>query len=141
MYDNLLFNKNQLSIATTTKIKDLVKDVTSPIEKAKIVYEYVQNKTRYISVQVDIGGWQPITANKVDEVSYGDCKGLTNYTKALLDVVGVKSHHVILYASNNRNVDKNFTGTAILIFTRSKIYLMAANSRFLGVPFTAVRQA
>ena len=109
MYDNLLFNKNQLSIATTTKIKDLVKDVTSPIEKAKIVYEYVQNKTRYISVQVDIGGWQPITANKVDEVSYGDCKGLTNYTKALLDVVGVKSHHVILYASNNRNVDKNFT--------------------------------
>ena len=76
---------------------------------AKIIYKFVQEKTRYISVQVDIGGWQPITANKVDEVSYGDCKGLTNYTKALLDVVGVKSHHVILYASNNRNVDKNFT--------------------------------
>ena len=45
----------------------------------------MQNKTRYISVQVGIGGWEPIAAKQVDKVGYGDCKGLTNYTKALFE--------------------------------------------------------
>jgi hypothetical protein len=68
----------------------------------------MQNKTRYISVQVGIGGWEPITANQVDKVGYGDCKGLTNYTKALLDVVGVTSHYTVVYADEKRNLDTNF---------------------------------
>ncbi|MGB1042615.1 MAG: DUF3857 domain-containing protein [Tenacibaculum sp.] len=109
MYNYLLVGRNQLPLTTVAKAKELVKNVDSPIEKAKIIYKYVQEKTRYISVQVDIGGWQPIPAKKVDEVSYGDCKGLTNYTKALLDVVGVKSHHVIVYGNTKRSIDKDFT--------------------------------
>lgn len=109
MYDKLIFNRNQLSPNTVVKIKNLVKNASTSIEKAKIIYEYVQNKTRYISVQIGIGGWEPITANKVDDVGYGDCKGLTNYTKALLDAVGVKSYHTIVYAGNNKNIDNDFT--------------------------------
>ena len=109
MYDKLILDKNKLSPNTVAKIKNLVKNASTSIEKAKIIYEYVQNKTRYISVQVGIGGWEPITANKVDDVGYGDCKGLTNYTKALLDAVGVKSYHTIVYAGNNKNIDNDFT--------------------------------
>ena len=109
LYNNLIKGRNQLPVATITKIKDLVKNIEDPIEKAKIIYKFVQEKTRYISVQIDIGGWEPIASNKVDAVGYGDCKGLTNYTKALLDAVGVKSHHTIVYANNNKNIDENFT--------------------------------
>lgn len=109
MHDNLIEGRNELSLATISKVKDLVKNIHDPIEKAKIVYNYIQNKTRYISVQVDIGGWEPITANEVDHVSYGDCKGLTNYTKALLDIVGVKSYHTLVYAKNKKNIDHDFT--------------------------------
>ena len=67
-----------MSIATITKVKELVKDLKTVEEKAKKVYEFVQNKTRYIGVQIDIGGWSPITADRVDISGYGDCKGLTN---------------------------------------------------------------
>ncbi|CAM1367952.1 Transglutaminase-like superfamily protein [Tenacibaculum sediminilitoris] len=109
MYNNLISGRNELPRATVEKVKDLVKNVNDPIEKAKIIYDYVQNKTRYISVQVGIGGWEPIAANKVDQVSYGDCKGLTNYTKALLDIVGVDSYHTLVYAQNKKNIDKNFS--------------------------------
>ena len=56
---------------------------TDPIEKAKIVYKYMQEKTRYISVQVGIGGFKPMLAKDVDRLGYGDCKALSNYTKAL----------------------------------------------------------
>ncbi|RBW59723.1 DUF3857 domain-containing protein [Tenacibaculum sp. E3R01] len=109
MYNSLLRNRNELSPSTKAKANDLVKGIETQEEKIKKIYEFVQNKTRYISVQVDIGGWEPIAANKVDAVGYGDCKGLTNYTKALLDAIGIKSHHVIVFAQGKRDIDKDFT--------------------------------
>lgn len=105
LYDSRL----SLSEETKLKAKDLVKNENDPIEKAKIIYRYVQNKTRYILVAIGIGGWQPSKAEDVDKLGYGDCKGLTNYTKALLDVVGVQSNWTVVYAKNKKNIDKDFT--------------------------------
>ena len=110
MYDQLLKERTQLSQATQIEIKLMVEGIEDPIERAKIVYKYVQDRTRYISVQEGIGGIQPILASRVDEVKYGDCKGLTNYTKALMDVVGIESNYSRVYASsrNTVDVDKEF---------------------------------
>lgn len=109
MHTSLIAGRDVLDESTKSKILSLVEGVNSPIEKAKIVYQFMQNKTRYISVQVGIGGWQPIAANEVDEVGYGDCKGLTNYTKALLDVVGVESYFTLIYGGQKRDIDKDFS--------------------------------
>ncbi|MGZ0015446.1 DUF3857 domain-containing protein [Yeosuana sp. AK3] len=108
--DNLLVGRATVSEETKNLITELVADVVSPIEKAKIVYKYVQENTRYISVQVGIGGMQPIAASDVDLVKYGDCKGLSNYTKSLLNLVGVQANYTRLYASSSDQVgvDKDF---------------------------------
>lgn len=100
MYSSLLDGRGIVDEGTKIKILDLVKNINDPIEKAKVVYQFMQNKTRYISVQVGIGGIQPIPANEVDNVGYGDCKGLTNYTKALLDIVGVTSYYTHVEANS-----------------------------------------
>ncbi len=108
-YDYLKNGNDRLSEPIRQRIKGLVKNVDDDLEKAKIVYKYMQEKTRYISVQEGVGGWKPIPANEVDKVGYGDCKGLTNYTKALLDAVGVKSHYTVLWAGNEkRDVQEDF---------------------------------
>ena len=104
MYGSLLQGRGDVSGTTKLKIKALVANAKTPIEKAKIVYNFVQEKTRYISVQVGIGGIQPISAFEVDKVGYGDCKGLTNYTKALLDVVGVTSYYSHVEGNANEQV-------------------------------------
>ncbi|ARV15335.1 DUF3857 domain-containing protein [Polaribacter sp. SA4-12] len=104
MNQKILSGTTDLDEATKLKVLSLVEGIDNPIEKAKIVYKYMQDKTRYISVQVGIGGIQPIAANLVDKVSYGDCKGLTNYTKALLEVVGVKSNYVHVEADTDDKV-------------------------------------
>ncbi|WP_397447718.1 DUF3857 domain-containing protein [Polaribacter sp. R77954] len=110
-YDFLKNGNDKLSDAIELKAKALVKGINDPIEKAKIIYQFMQNKTRYISVQEGIGGWEPIPANQVDKVGYGDCKGLTNYTKTLLDAVGVKSHYSVIWAgSEKRDIEKDFFG-------------------------------
>lgn len=108
MYDNLIRDRMELPEKTKIIIRNLVKGIDDPIEKARIVYEYVQNRTRYISVQVGIGGWMPMLASDVDELGYGDCKGLTNYTKALMDVAGVESYYTAVHADEPKtNMEKN----------------------------------
>ncbi|MAN29456.1 MULTISPECIES: DUF3857 domain-containing protein [Mesonia] len=91
--NKVLADRTELPSSTIEKVKQLTNGVEDPLEKAKIIYDYVQNNTRYISVQVGIGGYQPIVASEVDEMKYGDCKGLSNYTKALLEAVGVEAYY------------------------------------------------
>ncbi len=109
IYDDLVKNASDLSPETVAIIEDLIKDEPDDIAKAKKIYEYVQNKTRYISVQVGIGGWKPFNASEVDELGYGDCKGLTNYTMSLLKAANIESYYTVLYAGKNqRDIDKDF---------------------------------
>ncbi|MFD2725294.1 DUF3857 domain-containing protein [Hyunsoonleella rubra] len=98
---DLLDGRGQVSEETKNIVLKLVEGVQDPIKKAKLVYNYVQDNTRYISVQVGIGGIQPIAASEVDELKYGDCKGLTNYTQALLNLVGVQSYYTIVEAGKD----------------------------------------
>jgi len=107
--DKLLSGRDKISSGTKAKINQLVANVEDPKEKARLIYEYMQNKTRYISIQVGIGGWQPSPASEVDELSYGDCKGLTNYTKALLQSQGIDSYYTIVNAGEDgRDLDEDF---------------------------------
>ncbi|MDR6966337.1 hypothetical protein J2X31_000330 [Flavobacterium arsenatis] len=101
-YESILKGTDQLSVETQNKIKAIVGKENNPIEIAKIVYNYVQERTRYVSIQVGIGGFKPMNANDVDRLGYGDCKALTNYTKALLNVVGVQSYYTIVNAGPSR---------------------------------------
>jgi len=101
MNSSLLTGVNELPESTLRRVKSLVANETTNEAKARKIYQYVQDKVRYISVQVGIGGWKPMLASDVDQLSYGDCKALTNYTKALLDAVDVPSYYTILYAGDN----------------------------------------
>ena len=86
---------------TKAKIKTLVGNESDPIKKAKIVYQFMQAKSRYVSIQLGIGGFKPMLATDVDRLGYGDCKALSNYTRALLDVVGVPSYYTELYGDSD----------------------------------------
>jgi hypothetical protein len=98
---SLLVGRQNLPEATKAKARELTAKATTLEEKTRILYSYVQNKTRYVSVQLGIGGHQPFDAATVDQMGYGDCKALSNYMVALLGAVGVKSHYAIINAGPN----------------------------------------
>jgi hypothetical protein len=75
---------------------DLVKGFDDPVEKVRTLYNYMQQRTRYVSIQVGIGGWQPFLASVVDEKGYGDCKALAHYMKSILDAVGIRSVYTLV---------------------------------------------
>jgi len=101
--DKILTGTTELPEETKSKIKNLVGDEKDLIKKARIVYKYLQDKSRYVSIQVGIGGWKPMLANDVDRLGYGDCKALSNYTKALLNAVDVPSYVTLLYGDRNKH--------------------------------------
>lgn len=105
----LLADVDDISNATISKINQLISDETTNEAKARKIYQYVQDKVRYVSIQIGIGGWKPMPASDVDRLSYGDCKALTNYTKVLLDAVGIPSYYTIVYGSETqRDMEEDF---------------------------------
>lgn len=109
VYNNLLNGTDELSEETKATIKAHVGDETDPLKITQKVFEYVQNKTRYVSIQMGIGGWKPMLAKDVDKLGYGDCKALSNYTRALLNVVGVEAYYTIIYGDlYQRDINPDF---------------------------------
>lgn len=108
MNNELLKNTTELPETTKQKIRELTANSNDPIEKARLVYEYMQNKTRYVSIQLGIGGWKPMLAKDVDRLGYGDCKALSNYTRALLEVIGIPSYYTVIYGGNKKDIIPDF---------------------------------
>lgn len=100
---NNLLGKGRTALPESMKaeIQQVIANCKTPLEKIEKIYTFLQQKTRYISVQLGIGGWQPFDANYVAEKGYGDCKALTNFTKAMLEVVGIPSYYTIIRAGEN----------------------------------------
>lgn len=100
--NTLLSPTNDLPENTKQIIRELVKNEPDTRSKAEKIYKYVQDKTRYVSIQLGIGGWKPMNAKDVDRLGYGDCKALTNYTKALLESVGIPSFYSIIHNNDTK---------------------------------------
>jgi hypothetical protein len=90
--------RNVLPEQTKQKVIQLTADKKTTEEKVKAIYEYMQNKTRYVSIQLGIGGFQPFEASVVDQTGYGDCKALSNYMVSMLEVAGIKAHYALIRA-------------------------------------------
>jgi hypothetical protein len=97
--------KAKLPAETVAKLQQLTADCPDITCKAKRVYEFLQKNTRYYYVGLGIGGWQPMPANDVDKFKYSDCKGLSNYTMAMLQAVGVPAYYALIRAkASEQNV-------------------------------------
>lgn len=95
-YYRLSEGRNELPESTKKEIEAIFDKASDRKQGIKDLYEYMQNKTRYVSIQLGIGGWQPFEATYVEEKGYGDCKALTNYMQALLNYVGVEAYPVLI---------------------------------------------
>lgn len=94
-------NRLNLSAETVAKARELTASASSITEKIDILYKYMQSRTRYVSIQIGIGGYQPFDAATVDRVGYGDCKALSNYMVALLEAVGIPSNYTLIRAGQH----------------------------------------
>ena len=93
--------RDLLTEETKKKVKEITKGLSTQEQKVKALYEFLQNRTRYVNISLGIGGLQPFEAMVVDKVGYGDCKGLSNYMIALLKEVGIKGYYTKIMAGDD----------------------------------------
>jgi hypothetical protein len=84
-------------------VHQLIDTVKSTRRKIEILYSYLQKNTRYISIQLGVGGWQPFDAEYVASKRFGDCKALSNFMKSLLKEAGIKSYYTVIKAGEGRH--------------------------------------
>lgn len=100
IYD-LLKDRDALPDDIKKKVHDLTDTIKDTRKKIYALYDYMQKNTRYISIQLGIGGLQPFDANFVATKRYGDCKALSNYMVALLKEAGIKANSLSIQAGED----------------------------------------
>ena len=93
---SLYDGRQTLQESIKNHLHELCDELTSPKDKLAKVYEYFGKITRYVSIQLGIGGMQPIEAAEVCRTGYGDCKGLSNLMMSMLKEVGIESNVAII---------------------------------------------
>lgn len=60
------------------------------------VCKLMRGMTRYISIQLGIGGWQPEKSEVTARLGLGDCKALTTLLRGMLQHIGIDSYPTIV---------------------------------------------
>jgi hypothetical protein len=94
-YQQLVQDRAQPSPEITAKAQALVAGKTDFADRAQAVAEYVQH-TRYVGIEIGIGGWQPHAASDIFHSNSGDCKDKATLLAAMLSSVGIHSTWVMV---------------------------------------------
>lgn len=94
-------NRDAVSAALAEKVRSLTAPCKTDAEKIAVLYRFLQENTRYVSVQLGVGGWQTFEAAYVEKKRYGDCKALSNYMRALLKAAGIPASLALVYGDDD----------------------------------------
>ena len=94
-YYSLVKDINKLDqTALKTKTAELIKDKTNPKDKAKAIYNWVQENIHYVAFEYEMGGFIPRDAASVFDKKYGDCKDISNLLNEMFKTAGLESNLV-----------------------------------------------
>ena len=89
-------NVQELPPHFVSELRKITEGCKSDLEKLEVLYAYLRENTRYVSIQLGIGGLRPMPAEEVHKMGFGDCKGLSNYLRCMLAAVDVPSDYYII---------------------------------------------
>lgn len=99
--DDLNYSMDNLPNTEKKIIDRLINGISDKSEIIRVLYEYLQDKTQYVNVDIDVGGLRSYSASYVAKNKYGDCKALTTFMKAMLNYTGIESYYTLIKAGEN----------------------------------------
>lgn len=103
----MLRGRDALPEDIRNEIHQLTDSLGDDRQKVEAIYNLLGKKTRYVAILFGIGGQCPASAIDVCSSGYGDCKGLTNFMRAMLQEVGITSNYTTI-STTNRQLLKDF---------------------------------
>ncbi len=93
-YDGLTQSSRASSPAIQQKVADLTSGISDPLQKMRVLTDYMQKNIRYMAVEIGIGGFQPHPAVEVFAHQFGDCKDKATLLSAMLHEIGIESYYM-----------------------------------------------
>ena len=81
----IIGNENEI---LKSKVSELIDGKKTDEDKLKSIYYWVQDNIKYIAFEEGIMGFKPENCQTVYNNKYGDCKGMANLTKEMLQLAG-----------------------------------------------------
>jgi len=130
-YKEMLGNSDLNSNRFASVLPEILKNKSSKQDSVRSIFYWVQDNIRYIAFEKGIDGFRPQSADLVFKNKYGDCKGMSNLLKAMLNVSGFDARLTWLgtrdlpytYSTSSIAVDNHMICT--LIDKDDKIFLDA----------------
>lgn len=95
-YDNLAAGQTESGMNIKTAADGLVSPNAEFMTRLKKIAAYMQQKIRYVGIEIGIGGLRPHSAEEVFTNQYGDCKDKATLMISMLDDVGIRSTWVLV---------------------------------------------
>ncbi|MBD81566.1 MAG: hypothetical protein CL840_21790 [Crocinitomicaceae bacterium] len=73
--------------------EELIEGSENDLEKAKRIFEWVQDNIRYIAIEDGWRGFIPFPASEICEKRYGDCKDMTHIMYQMMKFAGIRAEH------------------------------------------------
>ena len=99
---SLINGSEALPDAVCQELHQLTDGLKTDREKIAALYQRLEKTTRYVAVLLGIGGQKPAPAASVCKSGFGDCKGLSNYMRAMLKEIGIPSNYTTISTTNRR---------------------------------------
>lgn len=134
------WNYNFISKLDNTKDESLKKltdsltlGLTSPLDKAAKIYNWVQQNIKYIAFEDGFEGFIPRRAADVCNKRYGDCKDMASLLSALLQLAGLDAHFTWI---GTRDIPYDYTDVALPIVDNHMIAALRIDDRWIFLDAT-----
>ncbi len=92
------------SEAVQRTVKGLIAGKSADDDKARAIYDWVANATRYVGLEFGISAFKPHAAGDVHDKLYGDCKDKATLLITMLGAAGIRAHPVLLEAEAREKI-------------------------------------
>ena len=87
---------SRLCYGLNTQAVNQIEPLLQQANPVNALYGFLQDYTRYVAIEIGIGGWQPTRADEVFRNRYGDCKDLSTLMISMLQHAGQRAYPVLL---------------------------------------------
>ena len=84
-------NRDEDSVLKVVTL-NLIEDIESKDNKARVIFNWVQDNIKYVAFEDGMGGFVPRSAGSVCRKRYGDCKDMTSIIIEMMKYAGIEAN-------------------------------------------------
>ena len=106
----------------------LTTNLKSPEEKARKIYNWVQQNIKYVAFEDGMGGFVPREAELVCNRRFGDCKDMSSILTQMMGVAGIEAYYTWI---GTRDLPYKFSKTPLPLVSNHMICTIKLNGSFI----------